>query len=76
MSARASILRTSAVDPRLSVVNLETDIQACWVLKALCSTSDPDPMTCKDSTSLSKVHGIVDRLSEDGDAMMIHRSRN
>lgn len=60
----------------MSVVNLETDIQARWVLKALRSTSDPDTVACKDSTLLSKVRGIVDRLSDDRDATAIHRSRN
>ena len=71
---RADILRTAAANARRSAVVLEKDIWVCWVLDALFSMSDPQPMAFKGGTSLSKVYGIIDRFSEDVDVTLDYRA--
>ncbi|MEX0617900.1 MAG: nucleotidyl transferase AbiEii/AbiGii toxin family protein [Pseudohongiellaceae bacterium] len=65
-SAAASIGRAAAV--------LEKDIWVCWALQALFGIQERHPMAFKGGTSLSKVHGLIDRFSEDVDITLDYRA--
>ena len=71
---RADILRTVAGRSGRAAIILEKDIWVCWVLQAVFSMPDPHPMAFKGGTSLSKVHRIIDRFSEDVDVTLDYRA--
>jgi hypothetical protein len=51
----------------LSPVILEKDFWVCWLLHVLFDATFHDAIVFKGGTSLSKVFGVIDRLSEDID---------
>lgn len=53
---------------------LEKDLWVCWVLQRLFQSDFGSPMTFKGGTSLSKVHGLIKRFSEDVDVTVDSRS--
>ena len=46
---------------------IEKDLWVCWTLARLHEVPDLPELTFKGGTSLSKVHGLLDRFSEDID---------
>lgn len=52
-----------------TVQNVEKDFWVCWTLDALFNGLQPDGprLLFKGGTSLSKVHGLIERFSEDID---------
>lgn len=70
---RSKILR--ALGPRLdrTPAVLEKDVWVCWVLQQLFTMPGRRQMAFKGGTSLSKVFGAIDRLSEDVDVTLDYR---
>jgi hypothetical protein len=70
---RSKILR--ALGPRLdrAPAVLEKDVWVCWVLQQLFTMPGRRQMAFKGGTSLSKVFGAIDRLSEDVDVTLDYR---
>jgi len=65
---RALAFAEAAARRGVNVVLMEKDFWVCWLLGVLFSDSDVGPhLVFKGGTSLSKVHGAIDRFSEDVD---------
>ncbi len=70
---RENIIRIASRVSGASPVILEKDIWLCWILETLFSMPDAHPMAFKGGTSLSKIHGVIDRFSEDVDISLDYR---
>lgn len=68
-----AILQTAAVSLGRAAAVLEKDIWVCWSLQALFEIPNHHPMAFKGGTSLSKIHGLIDRFSEDIDITLDYR---
>jgi predicted nucleotidyltransferase component of viral defense system len=66
---RKEILQTAAAQLGQQATALEKDVWICWTLQILFSLPDRHPMAFKGGTSLSKVYGVIERFSEDGDPL-------
>ena len=53
---------------------LEKDVWVCWTLQNIFSIPDAHPMAFKGGTSLAKVYGAINRLSEDVDITLDYRA--
>ncbi len=68
---RSDLFSAAADMKRVSVQVIEKDFWVCWVLRHLGTLPDPSvPILFKGGTSLSKVFGIIDRMSEDIDLVI------
>ena len=71
---RSDLFQAAAEGRELSAGLLEKDFWVCWVLRRIYTLADPRAkIYFKGGTSLSKVYGIIDRMSEDVD-LVIDRS--
>lgn len=65
---RALAFEQAAANMATTSVMVEKDFWVCWLLQLLFSDVDLAPhVVFKGGTSLSKVHGVIDRFSEDID---------
>ena len=64
---QAEVLEVAAGRSARPVHLLEKDIWVVWSLAAIYNSSLGDALTFKGGTSLSKVHKVIDRFSEDID---------
>lgn len=71
---RRNILQTAATQLGQQAKILEKDVWLCWTLQALFSMPDAHPMAFKGGTSLSKIHGAINRFSEDVDVTLDYRA--
>jgi predicted nucleotidyltransferase component of viral defense system len=62
---RADILQALAARLGRTALVLEKDVWVCWRLESLLALPGREAMTFKGGTSLSKVHGVIARFSED-----------
>ena len=63
---RSDLLRASADALGLTTGLIEKDFWVCWVLRRLYTlTALPAEIHFKGGTSLSKVFGVIERMSED-----------
>lgn len=65
-------LRRDAIDTLVGKIGIaadviEKDLWVCWALAQLQKVADLPKLTFKGGTSLSKVHGLIQRFSEDLD---------
>ncbi len=68
---RNQLFQGSANKRRLQPAIIEKDFWVCWILKKLFSTPElQTQMIFKGGTSLSKVHRLIDRFSEDIDLVL------
>ncbi|MBU0638375.1 MAG: nucleotidyl transferase AbiEii/AbiGii toxin family protein [Planctomycetes bacterium] len=71
---RSDLFQAAAEERELSAGLLEKDFWVCWVLRRIYTLADPRAkIHFKGGTSLSKVFGVIDRMSEDVD-LVIDRS--
>lgn len=68
---RNEIFEASAEERGLVPAIIEKDFWVCWLLKKLFNAPElKDKMVFKGGTSLSKVHGLIERFSEDIDLVL------
>ncbi len=68
---RAEVFEASAEERGLVPAIIEKDFWVCWILKKLFNTPElKGKMVFKGGTSLSKVHGLIERFSEDIDLVL------
>lgn len=68
---RSDLFRAAAEARGVTVPIIEKDFWICWILRQLFMLDDlPAELTFKGGTSLSKVFGIIDRMSEDIDLVI------
>jgi len=69
---RAFAFAQTAARMAASSVMVEKDFWVCWLLGLLFADAELAPhLVFKGGTSLSKVHGVIDRFSEDIDLSML-----
>lgn len=66
-SERAALVNDVAATRGVAAWVIEKDLWVCWTLARLNEIADMPQLTFKGGTSLSKVHGLIDRFSEDID---------
>lgn len=66
-AARGALINEVAARRGLAPVVVEKDLWVCWTLARLHAVDGLPKMTFKGGTSLSKVHGLIYRFSEDLD---------
>ncbi len=71
---RGAVLNNAAVSSGIDVNILEKDLWVCWLLGRLGEVPDVPPFTFKGGTSLSKVHKLIHRFSEDIDLTLARPS--
>ncbi len=64
---RAELFQETAARMGISSLLVEKDFWICWILKAVFELENQPGLIFKGGTSLSKVFGLIDRLSEDVD---------
>jgi len=64
---RAAVLNNAAIESGIDVTILEKDLWVCWLLGRLAEVPGLPTVTFKGGTSLSKVHKLIHRFSEDID---------
>jgi len=62
---RRLYIEQAAVRRTVSPVILEKDFWVCWLLGIVFESRFADSLVFKGGTSLSKVFGVIERLSED-----------
>ncbi|KAA1260234.1 hypothetical protein LF1_27730 [Rubripirellula obstinata] len=68
---RNELFEASASRRRLPPAIIEKDFWVCWLLKKLFNAPElKGKLVFKGGTSLSKVHGLIDRFSEDIDLVL------
>lgn len=68
---RSELFEASASRRRLQPAIIEKDFWVCWLLKKLFNAPElTGKMVFKGGTSLSKVHGLIERFSEDIDLVL------
>lgn len=67
---RAIFINEVATRRGLSPAVVEKDLWVCWTLARLHEIPDMPAFTFKGGTSLSKVHGLIERFSEDIDLVL------
>lgn len=71
---QADIFRKVGMETGISAQVLQKDVWVCWALEQLFNNKTDVKMTFKGGTSLSKVHKIIDRFSEDVDITIDYRN--
>ncbi len=71
---RREILQTAATQLGQQAMVLEKDVWVCWTLQTLFAMPDAHPMAFKGGTSLAKIHGAINRFSEDVDITLDYRA--
>ncbi len=66
-SERAALVNDVAATRGVAAWVIEKDLWVCWTLARLNDIEGIPQLTFKGGTSLSKVHGLIDRFSEDID---------
>jgi hypothetical protein len=66
-SERGAVVNDVAATRGVAPWVIEKDLWVCWTLARLNEIADLPQLTFKGGTSLSKVHGLIDRFSEDID---------
>ena len=68
---RSDLFRAAAEAKGVTVQIIEKDFWVCWVLRQLYTLDDlPAKLLFKGGTSLSKVFGVIERMSEDVDLVI------
>jgi hypothetical protein len=68
---RSDLFRAAAEAKGVTVQIIEKDFWVCWVLRQLYTLDDlPAELLFKGGTSLSKVFGVIERMSEDIDLVI------
>lgn len=68
---RSDLFRAAAEAKGVTVQIIEKDFWVCWVLRQLYTLGDlPAELLFKGGTSLSKVFGVIERMSEDIDLVI------
>jgi hypothetical protein len=67
---RAELIRAAAGLTTIPPAMLEKDFWVCWSLKRLFESDLRDKLMFKGGTSLSKVHHLIERFSEDIDLIL------
>jgi predicted nucleotidyltransferase component of viral defense system len=71
---RSDLFLVAAEAKGVNVQVIEKDFWVCWTLKHLFSNGiGDDALTFKGGTSLSKVFGLIERMSEDIDLVIDRR---
>lgn len=71
---RLNLLKNISIKMDRPMQMLEKDVWVCWTLQSIFSIPDAHPMAFKGGTSLAKVYGAINRLSEDVDITLDYRA--